>query len=191
MAWVYLLYRLGVGRELMMRRVPNGIANIMRGMDQAEMETFFEACLATARENFSQVSLQRVQEHLAAGDRILLLSGAFAPFVSLVARDLGIQHCLGTELEFAAGQCTGRIQTLLIGAPKAQALRAFLQQQARDGNVFDLSEACAYADGMQDLPLLTLVGHPVAVNPDRGLRREALQNGWEIIEDREQKRTEL
>lgn len=183
-AGVYILYRLGAGRELMRRRVPNGIARIMEGMSRVEVEGFFEKCLPIAKENFSPAALQRVRAHLDAGDRILLLSGAFAPFVASVARDLGIHHWLGTELAVAAdGRCAGRIQTLLIGPPKVQALNTFLREQKQAGNVFDLAEAYAYADGLQDLPLLTRVGHPVAVNPDRGLGREARKRGWEIIAD--------
>lgn len=64
-----------------------------------------------------------------------------------------------------------------------KALRTFLQEQKKVGVVFEIEEAFAYADSIQDLPLLALVGHPVAVNPDQELLNEAELRGWEIIKD--------
>ncbi|HBW34962.1 MAG TPA: hypothetical protein DEF89_06240 [Desulfosporosinus sp.] len=136
-----------------------------------------------ARGSFSPVSLSRVKVHLESDDQILLLSGAFSQFVGSVARDLGMKFWLGTEIELSAGVCTGRITSIMNGPSKVLALRTFLQEQRKAGAVFDMSEAYAYADSIQDLPLLSLVGHPVAVNPDQELLKEAKLRGWEIIRD--------
>lgn len=183
MSWVYVLYRFGLCRQLAIRRVLSGIAKIMGGMSKTQIEGIFKQGLELARGSFSPVSLSRVKVHLESGDQILLLSGAFSQFVALVARDLGMKYWLGTEIELMAGVCTGRITSIMNGHSKVQALRTFLQKQTEFGVVFDMGEAYAYADSIHDLPLLMLVGHPVAVNPDQELLKEAKLKGWEIIRD--------
>lgn len=181
--WLYALSRIGLCQKLMIQRVMTGISKVMRGMTESQIDDFFKECLEVAKNSFSPVSLERVKMHIEANDQILLLSGAFSPFISLVAKELGIKFWLGTELELSAGECTGRIKSLLIGTSKVDALWSFLKTQENAGVFFDLDEAYAYADGVHDLPLLTLVGHPVAVNPDHELLKEAQRRGWEIICD--------
>lgn len=183
MSWVYILYRFGLCRQLAIRRVLSGIVKMMGGMSETQIEGFFKQCLELARGSFSPVSLCRVKVHLESDDQILLLSGAFSQFVALVARDLGMKFWLGTEIELLAGVCTGRITSIMNGPSKVQALKTFLQEQKEAGVVFDMGEAYAYADSIHDLPLLMLVGHPVAVNPDKEFLKEAKLRGWEIIKD--------
>ncbi len=183
MSWVYLLYRFGLCRQLAIRRVLGGIVKMMRGMSETEIEGVFKQGLELARGSFSPVSLSRVKAHLKSDDQILLLSGAFSQFVGLVARDLGMKFWFGTEMEISAGVCTGQITSIMHGPSKVQALRMFLQEQKKTGMIFDIGEAYAYADSIQDLPLLSLVGHPVAVNPDQELVKEAKLRGWEVIRD--------
>lgn len=183
MSWVYILYRFGLCRQLATRRVLSGITKMMSGMSETQIEEFFKQCLDLARGSFSPVSLSRVKAHLESDDQILLLSGAFSQFVALVARDLGMKFWLGTEIEIMAGVCTGRITSVMHGSSKVQALSTFLLEQKKAGTIFDMHEAYAYADSIQDLPLLALVEHPIAVNPDQELLKEANQRGWEIIRD--------
>ena len=63
----------------------------------------------------------------------------------------------------------------LHGPAKAEAINALAEREG-----LDLTRCSAYSDSVNDLPMLSLVGHPVAVNPDAQLRREARANGWEI-----------
>lgn len=183
MSWVYILHRFGLCRQLAIRQVLNGIVKMMSGMSETQIEGFFKQCLELARESFSPISLSRVKAHLEANDQILLLSGAFSQFVALVAKDLGMNSWLGTEIELMDGVCTGQITSIMNGPSKVQALRTFLQEQTEAGVIFDMSESYAYADSIYDLPLLMLCGHPVAVNPDQELLKEAELRGWEIIKD--------
>lgn len=184
MSWVYILYRFGLCRQLAIRRVLSGIVKMLAGMSQTEVECFFKQGLELARESFSPISLSRVKTHLKSEDQILLLSGAFSQFVAIVANDLGMKFWLGTEIEFSAGVCTGKITSVMNGPSKVQALTKFLEEQREAGVIFDMGESYAYADSIQDLPLLLLVGHPVVVNPDQELLNEAKLRGWEIIKDR-------
>ncbi|KJR49521.1 Phosphoserine phosphatase [Desulfosporosinus sp. I2] len=183
MSWVYILYRFGLCRQLAIRRVLSGIVKMMCGMSETQIDGFFKQCLELARESFSPISLSRLKAHLESNDQILLLSGAFSQFIALVARDLGMNSWLGTEIEIIDGVCTGQITSIMNGPSKVQALRTFLQKQTEAGVIFDMGEAYAYADSIYDLPLLMLCGHPVAVNPDQELLKEAKLRGWEIIWD--------
>ncbi|HEX3822972.1 MAG TPA: HAD family hydrolase [Mycobacteriales bacterium] len=116
------------------------------------------------------------QLHLDAGQRVWLVTAAPAELASLVARRLGLTGALGTVSEIANGIYTGR----LVGAPlhgpaKAEAILALAAQEG-----LELSQCSAYSDSANDLPMLTTVGHPVAVNPDAKLKRIARENGWDI-----------
>lgn len=177
----YALYKLGVMRLRMMGRAMRGLAALLAGMPAEELDSFFRRCADEARSGFRPEILARLRSHLAEGDWVVILSGAFARFLTLVADDLGVRTALGTGIEVVDSRCTGRIEGHLIGPAKARALQAFLDERRKEGLQFNLSQAYAYADGAQDLPLLSLVGHPVAVAPDRSLARMARRREWEVI----------
>jgi HAD superfamily hydrolase (TIGR01490 family) len=116
------------------------------------------------------------QLHLDAGQRVWLVSAAPTELASLVARRLGLTGALGTISEIDDGVYTGRlVGEPLHGPAKAEAILALA---ANEG--LDLEQCAAYSDSANDLPMLTTVGHPVAVNPDAKLKRIARENGWEI-----------
>jgi HAD superfamily hydrolase (TIGR01490 family) len=116
------------------------------------------------------------QLHLDAGQRVWLVTAAPAELASLIARRLGLTGALGTVAESRDGIYTGRlVGEPLHGPAKAEAIRALAEREG-----LDLSRCSAYSDSVNDLPMLSLVGHPVAVNPDAQLRREARSQEWEI-----------
>src|SRR5947209_15432541 len=116
------------------------------------------------------------QMHLDAGQRVWLVTAAPAELASLIARRLGLTGALGTVAENRDGVYTGRlVGEPLHGPAKAEAIRALAEREG-----LDLSRCAAYSNSLNDMPMLSLVGHPVAVNPDAHLRREARQRGWEI-----------
>jgi len=116
------------------------------------------------------------QLHLDAGQRVWLVTATPVELAEIIARRLGLTGALGTIAESADGAYTGRlIGDVLHGEAKAAAVRALA---VREG--LDLAQCAAYSDSINDLPLLSLVGRPVAVNPDSALRGEARQRGWEI-----------
>jgi phosphoserine phosphatase len=94
----------------------------------------------------------------------------------VIAHRLGLTGALGTVAETRDGVYTGRlVGNLLHGEAKAEAIRALAQREG-----LDLSRCHAYSDSINDLPMLTSVGHPNAVNPDSDLRAHAKQHGWPI-----------
>lgn len=128
-------------------------------------------------------TLDLAQRHLDAGEPVWLVSAAPVELAQVIASRLGFTGALGTVSEIVAGRYTG----VLVGHPlhgvaKAEGVRALA---ARDG--LDLTKCYAYSDSANDLPLLTSVGYPVAVNPDSDLREQARDNGWPVYNFRRQR----
>jgi len=114
--------------------------------------------------------------HLDAGERVWLVTATPEELASVIARRLGLTGALGTRSEVRDGILTGRlVGDLLHGQAKADVVRELAEREG-----LDLAECSAYSDSINDIPLLSLVGHPVAVNPDSALRDEAKLRGWEI-----------
>jgi len=116
------------------------------------------------------------QQHLDAGQRVWLVTATPVELASIIARRLGLTGALGTVAEVVDGTYTGRlVGEPLHGPAKAEAVRALA---AREG--LDLERCTAYSDSINDLPMLTAVGHAVAVNPDSALKMEARSRGWDV-----------
>lgn len=95
---------------------------------------------------------------------------------SLLAKRLGATGALGTVAQVEGDRYTGRLEgSLMHGETKARAIRDLADRRG-----LDLATSSAYGDSANDLPMLRTVGHPVAVNPDRRLRRVAQHEGWPI-----------
>lgn len=129
-------------------------------------------------------SRELTQVHLDAGQRVWLVTATPIELASILARRLGLTGALGTVAETADGVYTGHlVGGLLHGEAKAAAMLALAEREN-----LDLSLCSAYSDSANDLPMLGLVGHPNAVNPDAALRAVALENGWPIHEFRKGRR---
>jgi HAD superfamily hydrolase (TIGR01490 family) len=114
--------------------------------------------------------------HLDAGQRVWLVTAAPVELGDVIARRLGLTGAIGTVAEVQDGVYTGRlIGDLMHGQAKADAIQALA---GREG--LDLVRCAAYSDSVNDLPMLSTVGRPVAVNPDSALRRAARERQWEI-----------
>lgn len=120
-----------------------------------------------------------LEEHRDAGDLVVLVSSGPAPLMRRIAAELGVEHAVGTEFEVQEGVFTGRhVGPVCIDGYKASLTLAYLRQR---GLEVDLDASRAYADSTSDLPLLELVGHPVATYPDAALRVIAVARNWEIF----------
>jgi HAD superfamily hydrolase (TIGR01490 family) len=116
------------------------------------------------------------QMHLDQGQRVWLVTAAPIEIASIIARRLGLTGAMGTVAEHVDGVYTGLlVGDMLHGPAKAEAIRALA---AREG--LDLSRCSAYSDSFNDLPMLSLVGDPVAINPDAKLRDHARAHGWRV-----------
>nr|WP_239020569.1 HAD-IB family hydrolase [Nakamurella antarctica] len=125
------------------------------------------------------------QQHLDAGQRVWLVTATPVELAQLIARRLGLTGALGTVAENEDGVYTGKlVGELLHGAAKAAAIRAIA---AREG--LDLRRCTAYSDSVNDVPMLSVVGTAVAVNPDSELRDVARERGWQIRDFRSSAKT--
>jgi len=116
------------------------------------------------------------QMHLHAGQRVWLVTATPVEVATVIAGRLGLTGALGTVAETVDGVYTGRlVGEILHGEAKAQAVRALAVHEA-----LDLAACSAYSDSANDIPLLSLVGHPCAINPDVRLRAHARQRGWRV-----------
>jgi HAD superfamily hydrolase (TIGR01490 family) len=116
------------------------------------------------------------QLHLDEGQRVWLVTAAPIEIAQIIARRLGLTGALGTVAEHVDGVYTGHlVGDLLHGPAKAEAVKALA---TREG--LDLRRCSAYSDSYNDLPMLSLVGDPCAINPDAKLRAHARELGWRI-----------
>jgi HAD superfamily hydrolase (TIGR01490 family) len=116
------------------------------------------------------------QMHLDAGQRVWLVTATPVEVAEVIARRLGLTGGLGTVAEHVDGVYTGRlVGSLLHGPAKVEAVRALAEREG-----LDLALCSAYSDSANDIPLLSLVGNPCAINPDGKLRTYAKAHGWRV-----------
>jgi HAD superfamily hydrolase (TIGR01490 family) len=177
-AWQQMKFRIG-GRE-----TPENIQasreqalSFVAGRSVAELITLSE-------EIYDEMMAEKIwsgtralaQLHLDAGQRVWLVTATPVELAQIIARRLGLTGALGTVAETVDGVYTGRlVGEMLHGKAKAHAVRALA---AREG--LDLRRCAAYSDSSNDIPMLSVVGTAVAVNPDPALRETARKRGWEI-----------
>jgi HAD superfamily hydrolase (TIGR01490 family) len=116
-----------------------------------------------------------VEHHRQAGHTVVLATGSTVYAARPVARGVGIEHVLSSELEVVEGAFTGRPSALCFGRHKV----ALAEQWAASHGI-NLARSYFYSDSYNDLPMLARVGTAIAVNPDARLRRHARKHGWAI-----------
>ena len=121
-------------------------------------------------------TIEIAKKHLAEGFEVWLVTATPQQMAELIAQKLGFSGALGTVAETENGRYTGKmIGQMLHGVNKADAVKKL----AMERNI-DLSESYAYSDSHNDIPLLSIVGKPQAINPDTLLQVKALRDGWPI-----------
>jgi HAD superfamily hydrolase (TIGR01490 family) len=116
------------------------------------------------------------QMHLDSGQRVWLVTATPIEIAQVIASRLGLSGALGTVAESVDGVYTGR----LVGEPLHGEAKALAVKALAEAEGLDLSRCSAYSDSANDIPLLSLVGHPCAINPDGKLREHAKAHGWQI-----------
>ncbi|MEH3141459.1 MAG: HAD-IB family hydrolase [Mycobacterium kyogaense] len=116
-----------------------------------------------------------ISDHKLCGRDVVVVSASGEEIVAPIARALGATHAMATRMVVEDGRYTGDIAFYCYGEGKAEAIRALA---AREG--YALEHCYAYSDSITDVPMLTTVGHPTVVNPDRALRKEAAARDWPV-----------
>ncbi len=170
--WYAVTYRLGVLSMAGERSLPR-----LAGMRREQLETVAEQVFREQMVgDLYPDAVRAVRERQDAGRRIVIATSSIDMIVAPLARHLGVTDVVATTLEFRDGLCTGRLAgPVLMGAEKHRRVLGFV------GAAGERAQSCSFwSDSIYDLPLLSAVGEPVAVNPDFRLRRVARARGWPI-----------
>jgi HAD superfamily hydrolase (TIGR01490 family) len=174
--WQLLFVLRGAGAERVRRASEDGM-RILSGFTVEDMQTLVgDAMEPVLRPLVYDEPLHLVRRHREQGERVYIVSATFQEIVQHIADDLGFDGAIGSTCEIADGVYTGRSLRAAHGEGKAAAIR---ELAAAEG--FDLAACTAYSDSHTDVPFLEAVGHPVAANPDRKLRKNARQRGWPVV----------
>ncbi|KUN08682.1 hydrolase [Streptomyces yokosukanensis] len=177
-AWQQAWFRLaGVEDPEHMQDARDSALSIVKGHRVAELESIGE-------EIYDEYMADRIwpgtralaQAHLDAGQKVWLVTAAPVEIAQVISRRLGLTGALGTVAESVDGVYTGKlVGEPLHGPAKAEAVRALASAEG-----LDLARCAAYSDSHNDIPMLSLVGHPYAINPDAKLRRHAREKDWRL-----------
>jgi HAD superfamily hydrolase (TIGR01490 family) len=118
-------------------------------------------------------ALELLHDHRAAGRLLCIVSSSPEEVVEPLAKMLGVDRCISTRSRIVDGVYTGDLDFYAYGPFKAHAMR-----ELAAGIGIDLRASFAYSDSATDLPMLEAVGNPVAVNPDKELKKIAAERGW-------------
>ncbi|MDG9727172.1 MULTISPECIES: HAD family hydrolase [unclassified Streptomyces] len=177
-AWQQAYFRLaGLEDPEHMQDARDSALSIVKGHRVSELRSIGE-------EIYDEYMAERIwpgtralaQAHLDAGQKVWLVTAAPVEIAQVIARRLGLTGALGTVAESIGGVYTGKlVGEPLHGPAKAEAVRALATAES-----LDLSRCAAYSDSHNDIPMLSLVGHPYAINPDSKLRKHARELEWRL-----------
>jgi HAD superfamily hydrolase (TIGR01490 family) len=175
--WQVLFVLRGASAERVRSAAEDGM-KILKGFSVQEMQHLVGGAMESVlRPLVYEEPLRLVQQHRERGERVYIVSATLQEIVQHIADDLGFDGAIGSTCEIVDGAYTGRTLRAAHGVGKANALRALA---AAEG--LDLAESTAYSDSYSDVPFLEAVGHPIAANPDRKLRRIAAERGWPVVD---------
>jgi phosphoserine phosphatase len=117
-----------------------------------------------------------IEKHIRDGRDVIIVSTSGREIVEPIGKMLGAADVIATEMEIVDGLYTGKVSYYAYAEKKAEAVRAIAEK-----NGYDLQKSFAYSDSSTDIPLLSIVGFPCVVNPDRGLRAHAEVNNWPVL----------
>jgi HAD superfamily hydrolase (TIGR01490 family) len=136
-----------------------------------------EAFDAVVRRGIYPGARDLVQRSLAKGHEVVLVSGALDFLMERLAKHLGATAHISNRLEIKDGYATGRLLRPIVAGPEKARL---LREWAKERDV-DLGACFAYSDSYSDVPMLSVVGHPCAVNPDMRLFKLARTYAWPVV----------
>lgn len=165
--------------ELRDRRIFNELLfEVFKGMSEDRLHVLadeaFESCMEKHIFPGARDLVSRCKE---SGQEVVLISGAIDVLLSRLAKVLGADHYVGNRLEFKEGYATGKLLRPVVAGPTKSRI---IYDHAQAGG-HNLADCFAYSDSYSDVPMLSVVGKPAAVNPDRKLARLATTYQWPII----------
>jgi HAD superfamily hydrolase (TIGR01490 family) len=177
-AYAHVLFLAGGADHDQMERMREYLSRMVAGWDVQQVSQIVAETLTQLIEPVVyREATALIAEHHAAGRDVVVVSSSGTEVVEPIGALIGADQVVATRMVVEAGRYTGEIEFYAYGEHKAAQMRRLAADHG-----YDLQECYAYSDSVTDLPMLLAVGHPTAVNPDRGLRREAVARGWPILD---------
>jgi HAD superfamily hydrolase (TIGR01490 family) len=176
-AYGQLVYLLVGADEHKMEQLKEGLLSLTKGWDRSEVEQLVREVLFDVIDPYVyQEALDLIALHRSEGRGIYIVSSSPEEIVRPLAQHFGVSGVIATRAAVdETDHYTGELEFYAYGEQKAEAIREMAERSG-----VDLAGSYAYSDSMTDLPMLEAVGHPIAVNPDKELRREAEERGWQV-----------
>ena len=176
-AYAQLMFQRAGADEAQMARIRDSVTAMITGWNVSQVrqivaETLHELIEPTIYAEAAAL----IGEHRAAGRDVVIVSTSGEEVVAPIGALLGVDRVVATRMAVVDGHYTGAIEYYAAGPAKAAAIRELAESED-----YDLADCYAYSDSVSDVPMLETVGHPFAVNPDRGLRRAATEHDWPIL----------
>jgi len=177
-AYAQFVFALAGADEDQMDRMRDYITAMCTGWDVAQIREIVNETLHDIIDPLVyDEAVERIQQHKSAGQDVVIVSSSGQEVVGPIGAMVGADYVLATRMVVSDdGKYTGEIERYVYGPEKAEAVRELAAERG-----YDLAASYAYSDSITDLPLLDEVGHPTAVNPDRALRKIAVERGWPIL----------
>jgi HAD superfamily hydrolase (TIGR01490 family) len=177
-AYAQFVFALAGADEDQMDRLRDYITAMCTGWDVAQIREIVNETLHDIIDPIVyDEAVERIQQHKSAGQDVVIVSSSGEEVVGPIGAMVGADYVLATRMVVSEdGKYTGEIERYVYGPEKAEAVRELAAERG-----YDLAASYAYSDSITDLPLLEEVGHPTAVNPDRALRKIAVERGWPIL----------
>ncbi|KAB3522639.1 HAD-IB family hydrolase [Corynebacterium sp. zg254] len=153
------------------------LASMIKGREAEPLKTVAREALHDVIIPYIYAEAHELLEwHREQGHTIAIVTASPSVVVEPIAEELGADILIASELEVEDGLFTGNVTLFNKGVTKVHHIQDIAQEHG-----FDLSQSYAYSDSGTDVPMLELVGHPTAVNPDRALKKVAAEREWPIV----------
>lgn len=177
-AWSALAFALSGASDETSHAVRDRILGAVRDIKLDDLVALNADIVPTLIDRVRPEAMRLIEQHRAANRATYIVSASPIELVEPLAKSLGMTAGIGTRSEIVDGRYTGElVGPFCYGEGKVEAITTLAQWEG-----YDLDKCYAYSDSASDLPMLTAVGHPVAVNPDGALERHARQLGWPVVE---------
>lgn len=174
--YAQFVFLIGGADHQQSERVRIFLSSLITGWDVAQVDAIVAETLhKLISPTVYAEALELIQDHQRAGRDVVIVSASGEALVRPIADMLGADEVIATRLAVKDGRYTGEIDYYAYAENKASSMAHLAATHG-----YDLSASFAYSDSVTDIPMLEAVGHPVAVNPDKTLRRHAIEQGWTV-----------
>jgi len=175
---IYIAYKIKLYPEAKMKaQMMKRYLHALLELDENELNVFFADIAEKMHDDYHESVVQSLQDHKENGFNIMVVSGAYIPLLKSALKGLPVDEIIGTEIPFVNGKIDRSVNIYHV---QAERKKLSIEESLRDFDV-DWENSYAYGDSFSDLPVLEMVGHPVAVAPDEKLKHLANERQWKVI----------